>query len=280
MHIQWYPGHMTKAMRMMEENVKLVDSVIYILDSRCIAASFNPSFDKLIGNKPVLYVFNKADTVEKSDLNAWVRKLTGEGKHVMCINSTADKCQKVVDMLRLINKPMLDRYAAKGAKKSVRAMVIGIPNSGKSTFINALCGSKRTLTGDRPGVTRGKQWVTLGVGVELLDTPGTLWPSFENQNYAAHLAFVGSINEDVLNIEELALEMIAFFRENYPQNFLTRCKLESFCEKDIDTLELSAKKRGFILKGGLCDTQRAASSIIDDFRKQRFGKIMLERADG
>ena len=158
-------------------------------------------------------------------------------------------------------------------------MVVGIPNSGKSTLINSLCGSKRTITGDKPGVTRGKQWVVLTKGVELLDTPGTLWPSFENQEHAKHLAFVGSINEDILNIVELAEEMIDFCRNNYYDSFMQRYKITELPNENNVAIEYIAKKRGFLLKGGVLDTERLAKTIIDDFRKGKLGLIMLEKVE-
>lgn len=279
MLIQWFPGHMTKALRMMEENIKLVDSVIYVLDSRCIMASFNPSLNKLAGNKPILYVLNKADLVEKSDLNNWLTYFKEKNMPVVLANSANGNTANVVEALRRLNKEMIDRYLAKGANRSIRAMVVGIPNSGKSTLVNSLCGAKRTVTGDRPGVTRGKQWVSLGKGVELLDTPGTLWPSFDNQIHALHLAFVGSINEDILNTEELALEMIKYFRTHNPQALLDRYKLAEFLDDDNEMMELIGKKRGFLMRGGIVDVERLSKAIIDDFTKQKFGKIMLETAD-
>lgn len=279
MLIQWFPGHMTKALRMMEDNLKLVDSVIYVLDSRAVMASFNPSFEKLTENKTVLYVLNKVDLVEKYDANAWLNKLLAERKAIVTANSANGKCEKIVDCLKALNKEMMDRYAKKGASVSVRAMVIGIPNSGKSTLVNNLCGSKRATVGDRPGVTRGKQWVTLDKGVELLDTPGTLWPSFENQEHAKHLAFIGSINGDVLNGDELALELIDFLKLKYPSRLQERYKLDSLDKNNQVIFEKIAKVRGFILKGGIYDTDRVSGAIIDDFRKQKFGKIMLEKAN-
>ncbi len=279
MLIQWFPGHMTKALRMMEENVKLVDCLIYVLDSRCIAASFNPKLNQLAGGKPILYVLNKADLVAKEDLTEWLKCFKANNMQVVICNSANGNTSKVIDGLKILNKNLIEKYKQKGVNRSIRAMVVGIPNSGKSTLINSLCGSKRTITGDRPGVTRGKQWVVLTKGVELLDTPGTLWPSFENQLHAMHLAFVGSINEDILNIVELAEELIAFCRTNYLQNFLTRYKITELPESNHDSLEFIAKKRGFLLKGGVIDIERLSATIIDDFRKGKLGLIMLEKAE-
>lgn len=277
MHIQWFPGHMTKALRMMEENVKLVDCLLYVLDSRCIEASFNPKLNELAGGKPILYVLNKVDLVLREDLNKWLDYFKRNNMQVVLCNSANGNTSKVIEGLKVINKNLIEKYQNKGVNRSIRAMVVGIPNSGKSTLINSLCGSKRTITGDRPGVTRGKQWVVLTKGVELLDTPGTLWPSFENQEHAKHLAFVGSINEDILNIVELAEEMIDFCRKNNFQNFMARYKLTELPDDNAKALEYIAKKRGFLLKGGVLDIERLARTIIDDFRKAKLGLVMLEK---
>ena len=279
MFIQWFPGHMTKALRMMEENVKLVDCLIYVLDSRCISASFNPKLNELAQGKPILYVLNKADLVSREDLSEWLKYFKQNNMQVVVCNSANGNTSKVIDGLKIINKSLIEKYQNKGVNRSIRAMVVGIPNSGKSTLINSLCGSKRTITGDKPGVTRGKQWVVLTKGVELLDTPGTLWPSFENQEHAKHLAFVGSINEDILNIVELAEEMIDFCRNNYYDSFMQRYKITELPNENNVAIEYIAKKRGFLLKGGVLDTERLAKTIIDDFRKGKLGLIMLEKVE-
>lgn len=280
MLIQWFPGHMTKALRMMEEEVKLVDNLIYVIDSRAVKASFNPTFDRLLNNKTVLYVLNKSDLVNKTDLSAWQQKLINEGKKVITANSTASGISKsVIESVKELNADKINRYLAKGVNKSIRSMVIGVPNSGKSTLINALCGQKRTITGDRPGVTRGKQWVVLSKGIEILDTPGTLSPAFENQEIAKHLAFIGSIKEDILDINELAIELIAFYREHYPKNLSERYNINVNEGSDLEILESIAKSRGAVLKGGSLDVGRAARAVIDDYRKQKLGLVMFEQAD-
>lgn len=280
MLIQWFPGHMTKALRMMEEEVKLVDNLIYVIDSRAVKASFNPTFDRLLNNKTVLYVLNKSDLVNKTDLSAWQQKLKNEGKKVITANSTASGISKsVIESVKELNADKINRYLAKGVNKSIRSMVIGVPNSGKSTLINALCGQKRTITGDRPGVTRGKQWVVLSKGIEILDTPGTLSPAFENQEIAKHLAFIGSIKEDILDINELAIELIAFYREHYPKNLSERYNINVNEGSDLEILESIAKSRGAVLKGGSLDVGRAARTVIDDYRKQKLGLVMFEQAD-
>lgn len=280
MHIQWFPGHMTKALRMMEEEVKLVDNLIYVIDSRAVQASFNPAFNKLLNNKTVLYVLNKSDLVERGELSAWLQQLRSQGKKVITANSTASGIsKKIIESVKELNAEKINRYLARGVNKSIRSMVIGVPNSGKSTLINALCGQKRTVTGDKPGVTRGKQWVVLSKGIELLDTPGTLSPAFENQEFAKHLAFIGSIREEILDINELAVELIGFYRDKYPQIISERYKIDITQGSDVDVLESIARARGAVLKGGIPDIERAARAVVDDYRKQKLGLVMFEQPD-
>lgn len=276
MHIQWYPGHMTKAVRMMEENEKLVDALIYVLDARAYKACFNPSFDK-ISNKPRLYVLNKIDTIDESSQNAILNKLKMEGKLVVSSNSVSGKfSNKVKEGLYSLLSPKIEKYKAKGITKTVRAMVVGVPNSGKSTLINSLCKGARADAQNRPGVTRGKQWIRLTSNIELLDTPGTLWPSFDDQELALHLAFIGSINDNILNVEELAVELIERLRSFDNINF-EEVFGASREQSNYDILLAFGKKRGFLLRGGECDSERSAKAFLDSFRKQKFGKICLEK---
>ncbi len=277
MHIQWYPGHMTKAMRMMQDNMRVVDCVIYVLDSRAVSSCLNPQFDKMIAAKPVLYVLNKSDLVEPSRAKDWCAYFASRGKCALAVSSVDGKQRtRILEALRRINRDKLQAYAAKGVNKQIRCMVVGVPNTGKSTLINSLCGSKRAITGNRPGVTRGKQWVSLEQGVELLDTPGSLPPAFEDQRRATHLAFIGSIREEVLALDELALELIAFFRDREPQRFCERYKLDAMDDDGVRVMEAVAQSRGFLLGKRGYDYDRTARAIIDDFRKQRMGKIMLD----
>ncbi|NCA92317.1 ribosome biogenesis GTPase YlqF [bacterium] len=280
MHIQWYPGHMTKAMRMMSEEMKVVDSVIYVLDSRAVMSSVNPSFDELIGKKPTLYVLNKADLAPLSEVEKWKRYFLSNNKK--CI--TANSCQKgnsniIISALKEINAEKIERYSQKGVAKTIRAMVIGIPNCGKSTLINSLIAKKRTVTGDKPGVTKGKQWVSIDTYIDLLDTPGTLYPDFADQNKAVNLALIGSIREEILDIIELAKEMVAFLAKNYPDRLKEKYGLAAISEDYYENLNAIAKRRGYIVRGGEYDLERTASAVIQDFRKQAFGKIILEKTN-
>lgn len=277
MRIQWFPGHMTKALRMMQEQLAQVDCIIYVLDSRAVFSCLNPKFDALTGKKPVLYVLNKCDLVEREDLAKWLAYFKERGEECVAADSLNGKQREnIVGILKKLNAAVIEKYRLKGAKKSVRAMVVGVPNTGKSTFINNLCGSRKTVTGNKAGVTRGKQWVTLADGVELLDTPGSLPPAFDDEKRALHLAFIGSVKDDVLDLEELAAEMIAYFAKHHTDAFLKRYQIEEI-PHDIEERFLAvAKARGFMLSGGRVDYARTARAVIDDFRKQKFGKIMLD----
>ncbi|MEG1535339.1 MAG: ribosome biogenesis GTPase YlqF [Clostridia bacterium] len=278
MHIQWYPGHMTKAMRMMQEEVKQVDCVIYVLDSRAVLSCINEKFNEMIGDKPILYVINKADLVEKSELKKWQGYFFAQKKDCIITNSLGGKEKKIIlAKLKVLCKAIIARYAAKGAKKTIRVMVLGVPNTGKSTLINSLCGNKRAMTGNKAGVTRGKQWVVLEDGIELLDTPGTLPPAFQNQQKAKYLAFVGSLKDEILHLDELAGEMINYNRQFNSANFVARYKMESFFDDNLGVFDFIAKARGYFLGANGYDYERVARAIIDDFRKQKFGKLMLDK---
>ena len=280
MTIQWFPGHMAKAMRMMQDAVKQVDCVIYVLDSRAVMSCMNPKFDELIKNKPILYVLNKCDMVDSNEIKKWRDWFVKRGKSVVVADSIGGKQRKlIVEKLKEINKAVVEKFASKGANKIIRAMVIGVPNTGKSTLINSLCQSKRAITGNRAGVTRGKQWVSLAEGVELLDTPGNLPPAFEEQKRALHLAFLGSIKEDILHIDELAIEMINFCREYNAKAFMERYKLQEFSDDNLEVFDAISKNRGYLLGKKGYDYERTERAIIDDFQKQKLGKLMLDRAE-
>lgn len=280
MFIHWYPGHMTKAMRMMKEEMALVESVVYVLDARAPLSSVNPSFDEIIGNRPILFVLNKCDTVLPEDLVPWKKYFERENSRCITANSIAKGgAKRVVSELKELNAPIIERYLQKGVKKTIRAMVIGIPNCGKSTLINSLIGKSRTVTGNRPGVTRGKQWVSIDNYLDLLDTPGTLYPDFADQKKATHLAMIGSIRDEILDTNELAMEILSTLAKDYPEMLKTRYKWAEIPPTE-QLLESVAKKRGYILRGAEIDYDRTSQSVITDFRKQAFGKVILEKYDG
>jgi ribosome biogenesis GTPase A len=275
-HLQWFPGHMTAAMRMMEENLKSVDGVMLVLDARAPRASLNPKLDKLFANKKVLYVLNKCDLIESADVKRTVSEFSADGKEIIAV-SAMDK--RAVDLLysRIFSllKDKLERNKLKGVFKPIRIMVAGIPNTGKSTIINSLCGGKKAVTGNKAGVTKGKQWVRLRE-LELLDTPGTMPPAFDNQTLAKHLAYIGSMNDANIDFNDLAFELLSELKVKYPELLKSKYDIDDL---DVPTLELYEKictRRGFLRKGGEYDYERCATAIIDDFRKGRIGKIILD----
>ncbi len=270
--IQWFPGHMTKALRMMEKEVPLADGIIYVLDARCPAASFNPVLKKLAGNKPVLYILNKCDLADER-VDAMLKIIP----HSVKVNAAnANSRRDITGAINALVAEKREKNLAKGYSKIFRFLVIGVPNTGKSTIINLLAGSKRTVTGNKAGVTRGKQWIRLD-GFELLDTPGTMPPACENQSHALHLAYVGSINDDILDLDDIALELLGEIGEKYPKRLFERYGIEGGSK--LEMLDKVCAKRGFILRGGEYDYERGIRAVIDDFRKGRLGRITLDGID-
>ena len=267
---------MTKAIRMMEDNLHLVDALIYVIDARAVYSCDNPLFNKLLQGKRVLYVFNKCDLVEKNDLVLWGKEFERQGKPYVKAIGTSGDCSQIVAGLKKVVADKIEKYAQKGANISVRAMVVGVPNSGKSTIINAMVKKAKAVTGDRPGVTRGKQWLSID-NVDFLDTPGTLWGKFEDQRVAHHLAYIGSIREDILDVSELCFDFIDEMKKIYPDALKNRYNLGELSDDTLQIFEQIAMARGFKLKGNQPDYERTAKTIIDDFRKGKLGKIMLEK---
>ena len=276
--INWFPGHMAKALRDMAEEVKKVDMVIYVLDSRAPKSSVNPEFITIIGDKPILYVLNKADMVEESDLNVFKQYFKKENTEVIELNSTLSGAIKKIEpiMVRLC-KDKLEKYRAKGFKINLRAMVLGIPNSGKSTLINNLCGVKKAITGDKAGVTRGKQWLSLKNGFEVLDTPGTLWPNITNQQMAQNLAFIGSIRNEVVDMGEIAVDLLNYLKKHHFDKLLAKYQIKDKTLTPIEMLDHIAGVKHYVLKGGEPDYDRTCFAIVDDFRKGKLGKICLDK---
>ena len=277
MNFQWYPGHMTKAKRQMQEDIKLIDLVIELVDARVPLASRNPDIDELGKNKYRLILMNKADLADKEKTKQWSSYFKKMGFFVVSLDArTKNSMKSITDIVMEACKEKIERDRKRGIKnRPVRAMVVGIPNVGKSTFINSYAGKACAKTGNKPGVTKGKQWIRLSKSVELLDTPGILWPKFENQSVGLKLALIGSIKDEILNVDELAVELIKFLIDSYPGLMSERYDfIESGDITDI-IIEI-AKNRKCVSKGAEVDYSKAAALVIDDFRSGKLGKITLE----
>ena len=277
MHFQWYPGHMTKAKRMMQEDIKLIDLVIELVDARIPMSSRNPDIDELGKNKARLILLNKSDLAEDKQNDAWAAYFKEKGYSVVKVNSKkGGGIKSIQGVIQEACKEKIERDRKRGIlNRPVRAMVVGIPNVGKSTFINALAGKACAKTGNKPGVTKGKQWIRLNKNVELLDTPGILWPKFEDQTVGLRLAFIGSIKDEILNTEELAAEMIQFMKKYY-RGVLSEKYAIIESDDPYQCLADIAKSRHCLLRGNELDMAKAAILLVDDFRSGRLGRITLE----
>lgn len=277
MNYQWYPGHMTKARRMMQENIKLIDLIIELVDARIPLSSRNPDINELGSNKARLVLLNKADLADPVCNQLWMRYFSGQGAYVLEMNSkTASGMKDVRSLVKEACKDKIERDRKRGiVNRPVRAMVAGIPNVGKSTFINSFAGKACTKTGNKPGVTRGKQWIRLGQGLELLDTPGILWPKFEDQKVGRNLAFIGSMNDELLIMEELACDLIAVLQERYPKALTDRYDID-LKQEPVAVLEGIAQNRRCYIKGEALDLAKAAGIVLEDFRSGRLGRITIE----
>lgn len=277
MHFQWYPGHMTKAKRMMQENIKLIDLVIELVDARIPLSSRNPDIDELGKHKARLILLNKADLAEDKWNDAWAEYFRAKGFSVVKVNSKKGGGMKSIHgVIQEACREKIERDRKRGIlNRPVRAMVVGIPNVGKSTFINSLAGKSCTKTGNKPGVTKGKQWIRLNRQVELLDTPGILWPKFEDQQVGLKLAFIGSIKDDILQTEELGAQLIRFLLDNYPGVLESKYTIEE--DNDVYvTLSRIAESRHCLVRGSELDTEKAALLLLDDFRNGKMGRLTLE----
>ena len=280
MNIQWYPGHMTKAKRAMKEDVKLVDLVIELVDARAPLASRNPDIDSLAAGKGRVILLNKADLASEKANAAWITYFESQGFQVMKIDARAKATLKQLNaLIQEACKEKIERDRRRGIlNRPVRAMVVGIPNVGKSTFINSFAGKAAAKTGNKPGVTKGNQWIRLNKQVELLDTPGILWPKFEDQRVGLLLAFLGSINDEILNVEELALSVIDYLTAEYPGTLEKRFGFEGMTDR-VEILGEIARVRGCLKKGNELDYEKAARLLMDDFRSGKLGRITLEKPE-
>lgn len=292
MDIHWYPGHMTKTRRMIQADLKLVDLVAEVIDARIPISSRNPDIDELVGDKPRLIILNRADQADPEQTRAWTRWFKARGCAVLETDSkTGGGVKQFSAVIKDALKEQIARWREKGqVGRPVRVMVVGVPNVGKSTFINKVARRKSAKAGDRPGVTRGKQWVAVDAGLDLLDTPGILWPKFEDQTVGRNLAFTGAIKDEVMDAETLACYLMETLAERYPQALLERYKLElppraqdeetGGLSYGYDLLERAARKRGFLISGGEPDTERMAKVLLDEFRAGRLGRFTLETPEG
>ena len=280
MNVQWYPGHMTKAKRQMQEDLKLIDLIIELVDARVPLSSRNPDIDKLGQNKSRLILLNKADLADDRQNEAWKEYFQKQGIYVVKVDSRNGAGMKTIqNVIQEACREKIERDRKRGIKnRPIRAMVAGIPNVGKSTFINTFAGKACAKTGNRPGVTKGKQWIRLNKNVELLDTPGILWPKFEDQQVGMRLAFVGSIKDDILDMEELALELINYLRENYPGMLNGRYGISEEGSA-VEVLGELARARGCLKRGEELDYTKASGVLFDDFRSGKIGRITLEWAE-
>lgn len=277
MKFQWYPGHMTKAKRAMQEDIKLIDVIIELVDSRVPFSSKNPDIDTLANGKSRILLMNKYDLADKAVSDKWTKYYEEKGYFVATVNSKNGRGVKAVnDVIQKACKEKIERDRKRGIlNRPIRAMIVGIPNVGKSTFINSFAGKACAKTGNKPGVTKGKQWIRLNKNVELLDTPGILWPKFEDQQVGLNLAFIGSIKDELYNIYELSLLLLDYLIKNYPDAVADFYEIEN-SDSNNELLERIAIKRGCIKSGAEYDLDKAAKCLVDDFRNGRIGKISLE----
>lgn len=276
-NINWYPGHMKKTREMIQSNLKLVDIIIEILDARIPNSSKNPIINEITANKKRIILLNKADLADKRETSEWIRLFEKEGYKAIEIDALNGR--GIDKLYKILNEFQAERDEEKRNSRPLRIMILGVPNVGKSSLINRLSGRKSTKTGNKPGITKGKQWITLENGMQLLDTPGILWPKFEEPEVGLNLAFAGSIKDEILEIQDIGYELIGFLADNYPEEFMNRYKLSDLSDDKLTNMEALALKRGFILPGKRIDYERTARTVIDEFRAGKIGKITLEKAE-
>lgn len=273
-NINWYPGHMKKTRELISENIKMSDVVLEITDARIPKSGRNPIIDEIIGNKRRIIILTKSDLADEVETAKWQAKFKSEGKESMTVNGNTGSGTK--NLIKRLNEIKNEEDKKRNLKRSLRIMVVGVPNAGKSSVINRLSGKKSTRIGNKPGITRGKQWVHIGENIDLLDTPGILWPKFEDPKSGLNLAFVGSIKDEILDIEDIAIELLKLLSLKYENLILNRYNLDSIGRSPLETMEKICKKRGFIKKGENFDYERASKTIIDEFRSGKIGNITID----
>ena len=277
MNINWFPGHMKKNLEKMQDNIKKIDIVLYVLDARAVFSCLNPKIDEIVKDKTILYVVNKVDLIEKSDAEKIVNIFKKQNKNVVCLQGTLSTNKSfLLTTLKELVKEKYQNKKNKGIEPVFKVMVIGTPNTGKSTIINTLYGQKKAVTGDKAGVTKSNQWVKVSDNFALLDTPGTLWPKFEEDSVARNLAFIGSIKKEVLDESELGFELVKFLISRYPNLIESRYKVSNLDRETIEVYDDILKKSGCIMRGGEIDYERGGTKILEDFRSGRIGKITLD----
>lgn len=280
MKINWFPGHMKKNLDTMKENIKKIDVVLYVLDARAPFSCLNPKIDEIVEHRTILYVINKIDLIEKSDADKIVSCFKKQNKNVIVLQATASSNRNILlSKLKELVSEKYENRKSKGIEPVFKVMVIGTPNTGKSTIINTLYGQKKAITGDRAGVTKANQWVKISDNFVLLDTPGTLWPKLENEKIATNLAFIGSIKTEVIDQEELGYELAKYLIDNHKNKLSARYGISNFEQEYIVIYDEILKKMGCLIRGGEVDYNRGATKILDDFRSGRIGKICLDNID-
>lgn len=279
MTVQWFPGHMAKTRRLMKESLSLVDAVCELVDARLPESSRNPEIDEIVGSKPRIILLNKCDLADDRATESRIKAFSEKGIVALPVDCRSGKgLEKFHPAIKELLKDRLKANAERGmAGKPLRVMVVGIPNTGKSSFINRMAKQARAKVADKPGVTRGNQWFSIGQGIELLDTPGVLWPKFEDPEVGFKLAFIGSVKDEILDIQEIAIRLLQVLRERYPERLTERYKITDFEDLELyELLELIAAKRGMLLRKGEYDTERAAVMLLDEYRGGKLGKITLD----
>ncbi len=281
--LQWFPGHMKKAQRLIEENLKLVDVVIELLDARIPASSGNPMLADIIRDKPRMIALNKADLADAATTKKWLEYFRARGIAAVAIDSVKGKGMKqLVKEAEELARPKTDKFVSKGGRpREARCMILGIPNVGKSSLINRLAGAAKAKTADKPGVTRAKQWIKIGSNLDLLDTPGILWPKFEDRMVGLKLAFTGAINDDIYDRQQVTILLLDVLRRDYPERVIERFKLkETLPDDGLELLETIGRKRGCLVKGGVIDMEKAQNIVLNEFRAGKLGNVSLDEVPG